>query len=587
MQFSRCILGFQDWIEELFAKAELRDKKMKQSIEERNSALSECERLRNANVTTEAMLNRAISDLEQARKDNELLKSENHDTTTKSKSLEEELAATLEKMGHLTKDSLGESKIAFEEFEARIEELHSALEREKGKHLDTQNELQKVKVEIEESNLQEARIREKFNSVLNECEKLKNEVANTKDLHHCAISELETRTKENDQLKSDNLDMVEKLKSFEKLAAAMENTLCSTEIVEQSEETQDRFYELQSRSKALCTELENQNKKVTELNEENVSLKKKISDDACNTEIREKFLLGRATQVEEEFAQMKLEYNKELQRLGSENASLIEEKEIIHKKLREMQSKRNPAVLFMSSKNAQHSSLAVSEMILELEQIARESDLMKSENLRLKAERRHLCDKIQKDDENAMRSANLRRELKETVEKLQLQLQRATDDLRKSEDNRQHLLSQIDAKNAMISEAEIKTKSLLIDLNELRRSNNDLARNEKELRDSIARSENLLRDLTSENSELKEKNDSFQRTNLHLEKQSKELEELLSSALNERDTASNEMTRFKRMSEELEAANDILKDDLRILSNLRDGALYEREKMRLKHDKLM
>ncbi len=62
---------------------------------------------------------------------------------------------------------------------------------------------------------------------------------------------------------------------------------------------------------------------------------------------------------------------------------------------------------------------------------------------------------------------NLQKELKETVEKFQLQLQRANDDLIQSENIRQHLFSQIDQKNAMISEAEIKTKSLLVDMNEL------------------------------------------------------------------------------------------------------------------------
>ncbi len=39
---------------------------------------------------------------------------------------------------------------------------------------------------------------------------------------------------------------------------------------------------------------------------------------------------------------------------------------------------------------------------------------------------------------------NLQKELKETVEKFQLQLQRANDDLIQSENIRQHLFSQID-----------------------------------------------------------------------------------------------------------------------------------------------
>ncbi len=50
-----------------------------------------------------------------------------------------------------------------------------------------------------------------------------------KGFHHCMNSELTQTRKKNNQLKSENLGMVKKLKSLEKeIVDAIENTLCST-----------------------------------------------------------------------------------------------------------------------------------------------------------------------------------------------------------------------------------------------------------------------------------------------------------------------------------------------------------------------
>mmetsp|Transcript_9273 Transcript_9273/g.19179 ORF Transcript_9273/g.19179 Transcript_9273/m.19179 type:complete len:1151 (+) Transcript_9273:490-3942(+) len=686
---------------------------MDSNREELNSVLAECETLRNAVAKTEGLYHCAISDLEQTRKDNDQLKSENLDMVTKLKSLGEEFAADMEKVLSFTRESSDRLKITADEFEAKIEEFNISLEDVKEQHLDTKNQLGGIHTEIQETNGQGARNCDTRNSALNECEKLLNIAARAEGLHHCAISEIEQTRKENGQLKSENLSMLTKVKlleeelstavhkaewfnrelsgtldgrfeevgitfcnstvaKMEELRKALEKEkndheitqkllkqvraehaeliaqerdtsnlniwlrseikqlhtensrlaecTCKVELygeksssndfllaeqserteaefedlknkydkyVEQSKEAQERFCKMESRYEALSNELENEKKKVTELNEENELLKTKMADQAFDAVIRDKSLLGRRRRGEDDLANMNLENDRVVKRFESEKKPLTKEKDKVHRVVHEMQSKRNPVVSFVPSKSSRYSSLGVSDLTLELEQIARKCDKLKSENLRLKAERRHLCDKIQRDGDNEMCFDNLRSESNVIVEKLQSQIQRANDDLIKSENVRRHLLTQIDAKDAMISEAEVKMKRLLVELDEVRRSNSDRARNEHELRDAVARSQSLLRDLTSEYSELKEKNDSFQRTSMHLEKQSNELEGLLSSALTERDTASDEVTRLRQMYEELEAANENLKSDLKSLSNLRDSALYDREMMRLKHDKLI
>jgi len=197
---------------------------------------------------------------------------------------------------------------------------------------------------------------------------------------------------------------------------------------------------------------------------------------------------------------------------------------------------------------------------------------LKSENERLRAERRHLTndfdDCCQKMDDLSNELSGLQRQLKGAKE----DEARAEGRLVKSEQEKLEIAHDSNAANAKIKELFARVQNTKKELNFLQKANVTLKGRDRELRESIARIQELVEALSSENADLKEKNESFGRARECLENRSRELQCLVSTVTSERDSAYNEMknlmSKFKR------------------LSNERDTAIREKENFRMKLDKL-
>ena len=243
-------------------------------------------------------------------------------------------------------------------------------------------------------------------------------------------------------------------------------------------------------------------------------------------------------------------------------------------------------VSYVPSTHTRSTTTGVNDM--GLERVTRECDNLKSENVRLKAERRHLKDlleqKEQKDDSKQNQEdfdllCQKSEQLSTEYHLLHMQLEKANQRVVKIE---AELVESERRKTDASKQLNARDKELSF----VQRSNASLVKKDKEMQGAISRYQDLVHKLTSEISELKEKNDGFQGTNAYLENQARELEGLLLSTTAERDTALGEQSRFRTCCRQLEETNEKLSEEFYIVSSERDSALYKTEKIRLKIDKM-
>lgn len=117
-------------------------------------------------------------------------------------------------------------------------------------------------------------------------------------------------------------------------------------------------------------------------------------------------------------------------------------------------------------------------------------------------------------------------------------------------------------------------------------ANLHLEKRDKELRHAISRVRQLVDELASENADLKKNNEGHVNKLTERERKINELENLFTSTLAERDTAIKEARQLKLSEEQWRDSEDKMMFQMDTLGKSRDCARLEKEKLRLKLDKM-
>ena len=204
-----------------------------------------------------------------------------------------------------------------------------------------------------------------------------------------------------------------------------------------------------------------------------------------------------------------------------------------------------------------------------------ETDSLKSENLRLRNERRYLAEDYDKCckqiEELSSELLCMEQQLRDARE-LAVDGKNADAELIKLKQEKSQLLHDLHAANAKVRQQH----------GELQNAKRELstAQNAKdEVKKSVPKIQQLVEALSSENANLKEKNEGFERAREYLENRSRELQGLLATATNERGMAYKERNNLKE-------TNTNLLTKFKKLSGERDAALREHTSVRTKLDKI-
>ncbi|KAL7548755.1 hypothetical protein ACHAWF_016018 [Thalassiosira exigua] len=189
-------------------------------------------------------------------------------------------------------------------------------------------------------------------------------------------------------------------------------------------------------------------------------------------------------------------------------------------------------------------------------------DGLKAENVRLKAERRHLTVDL---EESREKMDSLSKELH--VINAQLRDKRKDDSITedrvaKAEKENSQLQKHIAAANAKMKELRAESLDTKREMDVLQRTKNE------ELSKSVSKIQHLVEELSD-----------LKRTRGCLESRSRELQNLLSTATSERDVAFDERDNLMKFHSSLLTKNKRLSDE-------RDAALRDKENFRMKLDKI-
>ena len=627
-------MSIQDWIEDLFAKSELKDEKIRQACEARNDAMNKCEMLENEMTKTKELLEYTISDLERSTIEKEKLRRENEEAairiesmTTEIHSLKSQLNSesdTTERFEALNmelahiKEECKTAQIALNQVTAEknyllkieqkstetIEELKMELSQGKEECTTAQNALSEVTTEKERLLRSEHDAAIKLNMLESEIRGLKPErtefaktaflksqlADDSEMMQRHNLGDLEREKKEDFDLRDTNEMLEKQAEEYHSKIEHLERTLqdlayehaaekrvllhqieqyeeelshaeaalkfsaksndIATERIEmlenEAEKAKSEILRLEAQGRklsdtalqdvesSLLNEIEREKKDASNVRETNEELKRETKelapkveankDFACQYAEEKKMLLEKIELIEEELSHAQAALKSKSEELDHIILSLDSEKEKNSREKAELLERLNKADQSTSSHDKSQSIYRAKRQFskidgdsgMELQRVRRECDNLKTENLRLKAERRYLSEFMDKtamagDDRQELETARkMSEELSNKLHGVSLQLESAKLQRRKSE---KALVEKDKEMKEIIAQLQDTQKQL----NFLQRENVSLEAKKTEICESLSKIRGLVDALSSENIDLKEKNENFERTNAYLE----------------------------------------------------------------------
>jgi chromosome segregation ATPase len=551
-----------DWIEELFAKSELKDKQVNHANKERDDIIAKYSSLAAEMAKTKQLLEFTIGEKE--------------DATSRMKAMKTEVDAL--KYCVNANDSVAQGTALLKEQVALLESDVSELKSERDELVVLNDELRSktsqdsnLIAQLQHTNhmLKSGQGASKHLEELNEeLQKEVNQLKRSVQSHQESYCEYKYEKKA-------------LLERIDVLEGELSDARATADV--KSEELEDVMFSFESEKKAMT-------KEIVELRGQIQQAQSAQSTSQTKSEADEKRVQFHVDSEQKLVTEQTALLLDQVEEYKNENLSLLARAEQAESELEQIQTTMQAKAFLYESENE-----SLKKEIVDLNEELDSVVSLKEENMKLKSEQFYMKRRIEKTDKEAdeLRLGRIQLKMAQRAAAESSEALRSTEErMERMEKETYELRTKLEkalqcaAKAEKANNTEQQLRQTQKELSSVKQANITLQRRDKDLRESVSRVRELVDGLASENANLKERNEGYDRKMSEQESRNRELESLVKTLMVERDFAIRKANEVKITFRELKESNKKMQSQFDSLTEARNIALHDKEKTSLKMDQM-